>query len=75
MKLTIIQNNEILKELDSEGLSNEQLQTSSRDLQELILDSEVIEWNLKFKDGTPTDALYNLDNLGIFITEQVVTIK
>ena len=75
MKLTVIQNNEILRELDSENMSEEQLEATDKDLRELLADREVLEWKLKFKDGMLADSLNSLDNIAEFVIEQSVVIK
>jgi hypothetical protein len=75
MKITIVQNDENLLELDSEGMSSEQMESSEKELRELLADKEVLEWNLKFEEGTSSDVLGDLDSLGAFVVEQIVTIK
>lgn len=75
MKLTVIQNNEIIRELNSENMSEEQIEATDKDLRELLSDVEVLEWNMKFKDGVSADKLNNLDYLADFVTEQTVVIK
>ena len=75
MKIAIVQNNETLLELNSEGMSSEQMESSENELRGLLEDKEVLEWNLKFKEGTSSNVLSDFDSLGEFITEQIVTIK
>jgi hypothetical protein len=75
MKITIVQNNENLLELDSEGMSSEQMESSENELRGLLEDKEVLEWNLKFKEGTSSNVLNDIESLGEFIAEQTVTIK
>lgn len=75
MKLTVIQHDKILRELNSENMSNEQMEATDKDLRELLADAEVLEWNLKFKDGMLADRLNSLDNIADFVIEQTVIIK
>ena len=75
MKLTVIQHDKVLRELDSENMSNEQLEATDKDLRELLADAEVLEWYLKFKDGMLADKLNSLDNIADFVIEQTVIIK
>jgi hypothetical protein len=75
MKIAIVQNNETLLELNSEGMSSEQMESSENELRGLLTDKEVLEWNLKFKEGTSSNVLNDIESLGEFITEQIVTIK
>ena len=75
MKIAIVQNNETLLDLDSEGMSSEQMELSENGLRELLTDKEVLEWNLKFKEGTSSNVLNDIESLGEFITEQIVIIK
>ena len=75
MKLTIIQNNEILRELNSENMSDEQMEATDKDLRELLTGKEVLEWNLKFKEGMTADSLNSLDVAAEFVLEQTVTIR
>ena len=75
MKLTVIQHNEILRELDSENMSEEQIEATDKDLRELLTGKEVLEWKLKFKDGMIADSLNSLDNIADFVIEQTVILK
>jgi hypothetical protein len=75
MKITIVQNNENLLELDSEGMSSEQMESSENELRGLLEDKEVLEWNLKFKEGTSSNVLDDLNSLGAFVVKQIVIIK
>ena len=75
MKISIVQNNETLLELDSKGMSSEQMESSEKELRGLLENKEVLEWNLKFEEGTSSNVLGDIESLGEFITEQIVTIK
>jgi hypothetical protein len=75
MKIAIVQNNETLLELNSEGMSSEQMESSENELRGLLEGKEVLEWNLKFKEDTSSNVLNDIESLGKFITEQIVTIK
>jgi hypothetical protein len=75
MKIAIVQNNETLLELNSEGMSSEQMESSENELRGLLEGKEVLEWNLKFKEGTSSNVLNGIESLGEFITEQIVTIR
>jgi hypothetical protein len=75
MKLTVIRDNAILRELDSENMSEEQMEATDKDLRELLANTEVLEWKLTFKDGMLADRLNSLDNIAEFVIEQTVIIK
>lgn len=75
MKLTITKDNVNIVELDSENMSEEQITITDKEITELLVDKEVLEWKLKFKDGLAAYELANLGNIGEFVIEQVITLK